>query len=59
MNATEYVARPLNKEKSRLVWSTNWLLTKWIPSTFTKKDICGKTGYIGESRYKFYRSFDE
>jgi len=49
----EYYIHPLNKEKPRRVWSTNWLLTKWIPNDFDSKNICGKTGYIGEARYNF------
>jgi len=49
----EYYAKPLNKEKMRRVWSTDWLLTNWIPNDFNKKDIAGKTGYISESRYNF------
>jgi D-alanyl-D-alanine carboxypeptidase len=53
MNISEYYIKPLNKSKPRRVWSTNWLLTKWVPSDFDSKNICGKTGYIGDSRYNF------
>lgn len=53
MNIGEYYIKPLNKPKSRRVWSTNWLLTKWIPSDFDVRNICGKTGYIGDARYNF------
>ncbi len=53
MNTGEYYIKPLNKPKSRRVWSTNWLLTKWIPNDFEAKNICGKTGYIGDARYNF------
>ncbi|MEK7213312.1 MAG: serine hydrolase [Patescibacteria group bacterium] len=49
----EYYARPLNKNKPRRVWSTDWLLTKWIPSDFKPEDIAGKTGYISSSLYNF------
>lgn len=49
----EYYIRPENKEKPRRLWSTNWLLTKWIPNSFDSKNICGKTGYIYDSRYNF------
>lgn len=49
----EYYIRPLNREKPRRVWSTNWLLTKWMPNDFDSKNICGKTGFIGEARYNF------
>lgn len=37
-------------EKPRVVWSTNWLLTKWMPHSFVGK-VVGKTGYIGDSGY--------
>ncbi|MCX6781946.1 MAG: serine hydrolase [Candidatus Magasanikbacteria bacterium] len=53
MSIGEYYIKPLNKPKSRRVWSTNWLLTKWIPSDFDTKNICGKTGYIGDAKYNF------
>lgn len=49
----EYYAEPLNKSKPRRVWSTDWLLTKWIPSDFKPEDIAGKTGYISSSLYNF------
>ncbi len=49
----EYYAQPLNKDKSRRVWSTDWLLTSWIPSNFTPEEIVGKTGYIAEAGYNF------
>jgi D-alanyl-D-alanine carboxypeptidase len=49
----EYYARPLNKEKLRRVWSTNWLLTNWEPNDFKACNIAGKTGYIPESLYNF------
>jgi len=49
----EYYARPLNQDKPRRVWSTDWLLTSWIPSIFTPEQIVGKTGYIIESGYNF------
>lgn len=39
--------------KVRTVWSTNWLLTHWVPSTFSAKEIVGKTGYIQDSGYNF------
>jgi serine-type D-Ala-D-Ala endopeptidase (penicillin-binding protein 7) len=53
LQTPEYYASPLEQEKRRRVWSTNWLLSKWIPSTFDKDDIVGKTGYIAESGYNF------
>ena len=38
------------KQPSRVVWNTNWLLTKWVPHTFADR-VVGKTGYIGDSGY--------
>ncbi len=49
----EYYAKPLNAAKQRRVWSTNWLLTGWIPNRFKPMQIVGKTGYIGDSGYNF------
>ncbi len=49
----EYYATPLNGGKKRRVWTTNWLLTNWVPSSFSKDDIVGKTGFIDESGYNF------
>jgi D-alanyl-D-alanine endopeptidase (penicillin-binding protein 7) len=53
LNTGECYLHPLNSEKTKQVWSTNWLLTKWIPNKFDAKDICGKTGFINDSRYNF------
>ncbi len=49
----EYYAHPIGSDKPRRVYSTNWLLTNWVPSSFSKDDIVGKTGYIDESGYNF------
>lgn len=49
----EYILRPLNEDSTRLVWSTNWLLTNWMPNNFPKEEISGKTGFIGDARYNF------
>ncbi len=49
----QYDARPLNRNDKHQVWSTNWLLTKWVPSNFNKQSIIGKTGYITDSGYNF------
>lgn len=38
--------------ESRIVWSTNWLLTQWIPHNFVGLAV-GKTGYIGDAGYNF------
>lgn len=48
----ECYAEPRGGEKRR-VWSTNWLLTNWIPNNFPSEDIAGKTGYIPGARYNF------
>ena len=49
----EYYAHPLNGNKPRRVWTTNWLLTNWIPNNFKVENIAGKTGYIDDSGYNF------
>jgi len=49
----EHYADPLNKEKKRRVWSTNWLITDWVPNDFRNSSVVGKTGYIPESGYNF------
>lgn len=49
----EYFTKPLNKEKSRKVYSTNWLLTDWIPNKYDTSCIAGKTGFINDSGYNF------
>lgn len=49
----EYYAHPLSSEKARRIWTTNWLLTNWIPNHFKVEDIAGKTGYIDDSGYNF------
>lgn len=53
MKVGEYYAHPLNKDKTRRVWSTNLLLTNWVSSDFQSGDIVGKTGFIGDSKYNF------
>ncbi len=49
----EYYAHPLGGKKARRVWTTNWLLTDWIPNHFKVENIAGKTGYIDSSGYNF------
>ncbi|MDO8499792.1 MAG: serine hydrolase [bacterium] len=49
----EYYARPLDSKKPKRIWSTDWLLTNWIPNKFAKDCIAGKTGYIVDSGYNF------
>ncbi|MFH1789983.1 MAG: serine hydrolase [bacterium] len=55
----EYYANPLNKDKLRRIWSTDWLMTKWIPNDYIHGSIVGKTGYIPESGYNFVASFTD
>ncbi len=43
-------------EKTKTIWSTNWLLTNWINNDFTEP-VVGKTGYIVESDYNFVGRF--
>lgn len=45
--------KPLNVKNSRYVWSTNLLLTKWVPNDFKVGQLAGKTGYITLSDYNF------
>ncbi len=49
----EYYSHPLNGNNPRRVWTTNWLLTNWIPNNFKVENIAGKTGYIDDSGYNF------
>ncbi|MEK7131452.1 MAG: hypothetical protein AAB797_01800 [Patescibacteria group bacterium] len=49
----EYYSHPLNGNKPRRVWTTNWLLTNWVPNNFKVENIAGKTGYIDDSGYNF------
>jgi len=49
----EYYATPLNKSARHRVWTTNWLLTNWVPNRFDKDLLVGKTGYITSSGYNF------
>jgi len=53
MKVGEYYAHPLNEDKAKRVWSTNWLLTNWVPSDFQSGEIVGKTGFIVGSKYNF------
>ncbi len=49
----QYFTNPLNNEKPRRIYSTNWLLTDWIPNKFSSDRIVGKTGFINASGYNF------
>lgn len=51
--------KPVNKEKRRQVWSTNWLLTKWVPNNYEPERIVGKTGYIEDSGYNVVVRFTD
>lgn len=48
----EYYSHPFGG-KAKRVWTTNWLLTNWIPNNFKMENIAGKTGYIDSSGYNF------
>ncbi len=52
LQTSEYYAQPLG-QKPRRIWSTDWLLTKWVPNKFGDLTIAGKTGYIESSKYNF------
>ena len=49
----EYYAHPLNNGSARRIWTTNWLLTNWVPNNFKVENIAGKTGFIDDSGYNF------
>lgn len=49
----EYYAHPIATDIKRRVWTTNWLLTNWVPNRFDKSLLVGKTGYITSSGYNF------
>lgn len=49
----EYYAHPLNGGNARRIWTTNWLLTNWVPNNFKVENIAGKTGFIDDSGYNF------
>lgn len=49
----EYSLPAEGKTKPRRVFSTNWLLTDWIPNSFGTGAVVGKTGYIIDSGYNF------
>ncbi|MFA5127423.1 MAG: hypothetical protein WC457_00265 [Patescibacteria group bacterium] len=53
LQTAEFYLHPEGGKKVRRVWSTDWLLLKWVPNDFNTKDICGKTGFINDSRYNF------
>lgn len=52
LQTPEYYSNPVG-EKPRRVWSTDWLLTRWVPNKFADFTIAGKTGYIDGSKYNF------
>jgi D-alanyl-D-alanine endopeptidase (penicillin-binding protein 7) len=55
---SEYYAHPLGGKPKR-IWTTDWLLTNWIPNTFKAENIAGKTGYIDDSGYNFVVSLTD
>lgn len=52
LQTSEYYAQPLG-QKPRRIWTTDWLLTKWVPNKFGDLTIAGKTGFIEGSKYNF------
>ncbi len=52
VQVAEYYSHPFGG-KAKRVWTTNWLLTDWIPNNFKMENIAGKTGYIDSSGYNF------
>lgn len=51
LHTSEYFI--VGAKKKQHVWSTNWLLTNWIPNEFDKDILVGKTGFIDQSGYNF------
>jgi D-alanyl-D-alanine endopeptidase (penicillin-binding protein 7) len=49
---TDYFLEPVGKP-TRRVWSTDMLLTDWIPNDFGHTEVVGKTGHIEDSGYNF------
>lgn len=52
LQTSEYYSNPIG-QKPRRIWTTDWLLTKWVPNKFGDFTIAGKTGYIDNSKYNF------
>lgn len=52
LQTSEYYSNPLG-QKPRRIWTTDWLLTRWVPNKFGDLTIAGKTGYIDGSKYNF------
>ncbi len=52
LQTPEYYSNPVG-QKPRRIWTTDWLLTKWVPNKFGDLTIAGKTGYIDDSKYNF------
>ncbi len=52
LQTSEYYAQP-DGQKPRRIWTTDWLLSKWVPNKFGDLTIAGKTGYIDNSKYNF------
>lgn len=52
LQTSEYYAQPLG-QKPRRIWTTDWLLTKWVPNKFGDLTVAGKTGFIDGSKYNF------
>ncbi len=53
LQKTEYKVVRTDKKKNKTIFSTDWLLAKWIPSDYKTNNIIGKTGYIADSGYNF------
>ncbi len=56
LQVSSYTHLSSRTNKIHEVWSTNWLMTNWIPHDF-KGVIFGKTGYIEQSGYNFAGKF--
>ncbi len=52
LQTPEYYVQPIGL-KPRRVWTTDWLLSGWVPNKFGNFTIAGKTGFIDSSKYNF------
>jgi len=51
LSTSEYYLEPIDSDKKRRIWSTDWLLSGWTANNF--KEVIGKTGFIELSGYNF------
>lgn len=52
LSRDQFILKPAGG-RPRPLWSTNLLLTRWVPNTFPSGGVLGKTGYTNEAGYNF------